>query len=134
LTKKRLFALEIKILQITLKKEIKMKTREQVIEILNGLKSNAQYNVEKFKKDFEENPSHALIWSQNVFEAQSRFEVCTYLLNAIERCELSIFYKHLTKEVLQRAQYRNGSTSATSNLFEEFKTMAYATILEKITL
>lgn len=110
-----------------------MKTREKVIQILNDAKEMGQNGVNQFKKDFNDSPSHALIWSQNVFEAQSKVEVATYLLDRIERCEISIFYSSLTKEVLERAQRRNGSTMSTSNLFEEFKTMAYAQILDRLT-
>jgi len=93
------------------------------------------YEIEKFKKEFDNNPGIALDWSYHLFERVALKQEAEYLLDIIRKNKKITIEKikgYLEEDVLNGARFPSHSTSITANLWVESKLVAKAHILSKI--
>lgn len=99
---------------------------ERLAKKLNGDIAEAQSALEKFTKDFTNNPLYALKWSDEVFKQAARLSLASQLLESVKADRpLEEIDSFLGDLVGSMARYPERSTSIGSNLTER-ETLAAA--------
>lgn len=122
------------------------KFMERLTRFIEGEERSANYTMEHFHKRMSLNANYAFEWSSDAFKASGQLWVAAWFHNVVKNVNehkdeynllnntqiVQMMQKHLTREVLRAAKYPPSSTSQPSNLAEQSKTAAMATLLEKI--
>ena len=105
----------------------KEKARVELQLKINTLNSR----IEKFKKQFAENPCYALEWSKETFKDAAALKTFLNALIWLDRSSVEKIVEVTREELLFTASYcANQSTSATANLMELSKLEAKAELVK----
>lgn len=101
-------------------------------KVLDRMKMRAERDLEQFKTRFAENPAYAFSWGMDAMKAAAVLSVlplakAMFLDTATPHAEARA---DVLNRVVRAAQTPPGSTSATSNLMEQYTAAAWATIYE----
>ena len=91
-------------------------------------------SIAKFKLDLDKDPAHAFVWSTNAFRSAATLKVLNQIITALEAdtADLENIKSTLMDRVLHSSKYPSHSTSATSNLMEQYELSACASILSDL--
>lgn len=112
-----------------------MITKKSLSDTLAQWVSNANTEKEKFIRDLNQDPLHALQWSQSLFKEVAMANVAKQLIRLINSDSWSKFSEtegmnmlrdHVNTCALRLARYPAFSTSVTDNLINTFETKAWA--------
>jgi hypothetical protein len=106
-----------------------------MLEIVERKRKFAREELDKFAANMAKNPAYALEWSGGAFTAAGDYEVCSWILAAVDEnagVGLEKIIKQLERDVLRAARYPSRSTSPTSNLMEQEIARAKAELLETL--
>lgn len=122
-----------------------MTKAEKSVEMLEqsfGRKISAiKQGQAEFVKKFQEDPSHALSWSQKTFEESAELNVRELVLSSIQSQikkgkgageALAYLTEYISKEAMRSARWPARSTSPVSNLLEGCKGQAFAMVAEEL--
>ncbi len=113
-----------------------MPTQDQVLNALQAIVNNGGRAAAKFTKAFEEDPSHALYWSNKTFEAIAHAEIAKKAIASLTDEESAATLKSLsewaTEDVLIRAASPPHSTNPTSNLMNQYEAAGWARVAQVI--
>lgn len=102
--------------------------------LLERFQRQAQYetaSIDRFKKELDKDPAHALSWGCGVFAAAAKLRILKQLINALEDEQTTSedIRDHLMGHILHKSRYPAQSTSPTSNLVEQYELAACAEIV-----
>lgn len=112
-----------------------MNTTEKLQFRFTNLAVACQARLDLFTTKFQEDPVHALTWSNDTFANAAKLRVVKQILAALDgetKATLENIRSTLTDRVLHRAKYPPQSTSPTSNLIEQYELAACAEILSDL--
>lgn len=110
----------------------------QALKRFTRVADQAQAKCNQFAKSFAEDPAYALEWGNDVFKNAARLKVAKMLvlsftpLDGRPSCTIEQARETLLDRVMHKARFPAQSTSATSNLMEQFETAAYAEALDEL--
>ncbi len=110
-----------------------MTTRKK--KLIAELKRDIQQDkkqLAKFKKDFADDPYHALEWSLGAFAASARLRVSESAIKGLKACAISEVLAWWTEELVRKASCSEQSTSPSSNLIERYHLEAAAELVAKL--
>lgn len=100
-----------------------------VHHVENAIKHHTERRA-KFANEFAENPSHALIWGEYIFEAEAALVVYNWNLHALKYGKVSVIAADLERTAMRRAASRASSTSVLSNLMADYERIAHVNLLD----
>ena len=108
---------------------------EDLLKTLEAEKSKAQNEVTNFETRLKENPAYAFEWADDAMKAAARIDVLNFVIASLssnstmtnqEKVYETISYLHTN--LIYSAKYGHSSSSACSNIMEENKRIATATV------
>jgi hypothetical protein len=110
-------------------------TEEKILERLREDADKSLAAIDRFRRDFEINPAHALAYSFNIYREAAQWELCCQVLTYIGEDGRTLvgIVSWLESEVLRGARCPSYSTSPQSNVMDAERLSAKANLLELIT-
>lgn len=98
---------------------------------LEGLEAGAQADIDRFKKNLEQNPAYAFEWADAACRAAAHLDVAARVRGILEHPEggMEKAMSLCLDQALQGARNQSHSTSALTNLMAAEKTAAYAELV-----
>ena len=97
---------------------------------VNSTIDSAEVKINKFKESFDKDPSYALSWSLEAFQAAATLKIAKQIKDALETgTTVKDVREHLTSRIMHKARWPAQSTSPTSNLTEQYEAAAMAEFL-----
>lgn len=97
---------------------------------------NCKSDLAKWTEKFTNDPSHALEWSENTFFVASKLRVAQMVLAWAGNEETDEAFASLqemvNQEAMRLAGRRQSSTSAPSNLYNDFERVAWVDMVDRV--
>jgi hypothetical protein len=91
--------------------------------------------LKEFNKEFQKNPLYALKWSEGLIETLAMGNLAERLLKALnEGWTKEHLLTQIRKNIIKKSQWLNHSTSAISNLIEDYEKVTEGKFLEAVEL
>jgi hypothetical protein len=111
-------------------------TEEKILKRLREDADKSLAAIDRFRRDFEQNPAHALAYSFNIYREAAQWELCCQVIAYIgeeDGMTLVGIVSWLESEVLRGARCPRYSTSPQSDVMDTERLSAKANLLELIT-
>lgn len=103
-----------------------------VSEALAAQVKFATSQLESFAADLAKDPTEALRWSAQAFEAAAKIRVAKTVLSVFDKGGMDLVREMVTREVVRGARDPQRSTSMASNLLHQCEVSAWAEVLEML--
>jgi len=111
--------------------EVKVEQRVRSFEWrVESALTSAQADLDKFSKNFSEDPAYAFEWADSAMKAAASRKVALHLQAIAKEHGLDEALNFAHQQALRGARYPSHSTSATTNEMAAYVTAAYAEFVE----